>query len=250
MKYFSLDLETTGLDPSQDQVLMISLVYEDSNNPLPIEELPHFTALIKHNRIMGNAFALQMNAWILKMIATKDTSKYPILSQAEAMALASDFITKHAGNDRVTIAGKNVAGFDIPFLPDLKHRFRHRCIDAGSVCLDWTKDVPPALGDLLGAEVTHDALDDARAVIRVLRRTYPNVAKDSEVMPLANSIAVKLGFILLATCLSGCGYVNRLYTHYTGDLTYKCSKSGVEYVQADSGLSLHVDPSGKPVTCK
>ena len=50
--------------------------------------------------------------------------------------------------------------------------------------------------------------------------------------------------------LSGCGYFSRLYTKYTGDLTYKCSKSGVEYVQADSGLAVHLDVNGKPIACK
>lgn len=56
--------------------------------------------------------------------------------------------------------------------------------------------------------------------------------------------------ILSFLSLSGCGGVSRYWTHLTGDLTYKCSKSGVEYVQADSGLALHVNRDGKPVSCK
>lgn len=47
---------------------------------------------------------------------------------------------------------------------------------------------------------------------------------------------MKLVFSLLV--LSGCGRWNRLVTHYTGDLTYKCSKHGIEYVQSDSGLAV------------
>jgi hypothetical protein len=49
--------------------------------------------------------------------------------------------------------------------------------------------------------------------------------------------------------LTGCGQLQRVATNITGDLTYKCSKSGVEYVQSDSGIAVHVDRCGKPVSC-
>lgn len=50
--------------------------------------------------------------------------------------------------------------------------------------------------------------------------------------------------------LTGCGQCQRSYTKWTGDFTYKCSRSGVEYVQSDSGISLHVDKDGMPVPCR
>lgn len=56
--------------------------------------------------------------------------------------------------------------------------------------------------------------------------------------------------ILLCLLLSGCGGLQRMYTHWTGDLTYKCARGGVEYVQSDSGLALLVDQAGKPVMCR
>jgi hypothetical protein len=57
-------------------------------------------------------------------------------------------------------------------------------------------------------------------------------------------------YLILATfLLSGCGRCQRAYTHYTGDFTYKCARSGVEYVQSDSGIALHVNREGKPVVC-
>ena len=54
-------------------------------------------------------------------------------------------------------------------------------------------------------------------------------------------------FILMT--LVGCGKWERAITHFTGDLTYKCSKNGIEYVQSDSGIALHVDTNGAPVRC-
>lgn len=56
--------------------------------------------------------------------------------------------------------------------------------------------------------------------------------------------------IFVALLLTGCGVVERAITSYTGGLTYKCSKSGVEYVQSDSGLAPHYGRDGKLVECK
>ena len=55
-------------------------------------------------------------------------------------------------------------------------------------------------------------------------------------------------FIFCAlVALFSCGRFDRCTTHFTGNLTYKCSKSGVEYAQADSGIALHVERNGKPI---
>ena len=53
-------------------------------------------------------------------------------------------------------------------------------------------------------------------------------------------------FLLLASC----GQLQRDITRLTGEFTYKCSRSGVEYVQSDSGIAVHVNRDGKPVTCE
>lgn len=58
--------------------------------------------------------------------------------------------------------------------------------------------------------------------------------------------------ILLAmslSLLSGCGKFQRVWTSFTGDLQYKCSKTGVTYVQSDSGIALLVDKDMKPILC-
>lgn len=61
---------------------------------------------------------------------------------------------------------------------------------------------------------------------------------------------MKMFIVLLAVgMLSGCGRFERVYTHWTGDLTYKCSKHGVQYVQSDSGLAISVDATGRPIQC-
>ena len=58
-------------------------------------------------------------------------------------------------------------------------------------------------------------------------------------------LVIPLGIVVL----SGCGAVQRATTAWFGKFTYKCSKSGVEYVQSDSGIAVHLDQAGKPVIC-
>ena len=50
-----------------------------------------------------------------------------------------------------------------------------------------------------------------------------------------------VGFCLL---LSGCGAFERMFVGITGEMTYKCSKHGVEYVQSDSGIARSDDIHG------
>ena len=84
-------------------------------------------------------------------------------------------LRKLAGPSPYTAAGKNFAGFDRTFLPPPVARlFRHRVLDPGSMFINWSD---PHLAELatiktrlgLDGEVAHDALEDARDVIRCVR---------------------------------------------------------------------------------
>lgn len=55
--------------------------------------------------------------------------------------------------------------------------------------------------------------------------------------------------VVLAFSTSGCGSWQRGITGVTGTLTEKCARTGVIYVQSDSGIALLVDQFGKPVSC-
>lgn len=177
MKYLSLDIETTGIDRSADQILQLAAVVENTEECLPLDELPSFSCYIQHDRISGSPFALSMNADILKMLAT-GKGRYPIVEAHRVSNAFLVFLQEHFGVEgKITAAGKNVAGFDIPFLqrayPTVASRFSHRSIDPGSFCLDW-EEGPENLAALkkrfgVPGGVTHDALEDARDVVAVLR---------------------------------------------------------------------------------
>ena len=65
MKYISIDIETTGLDPELCNVLSIGAVIEDSANPLPYEECPKFHAAILRHELNGSPRAITMNAKLI-----------------------------------------------------------------------------------------------------------------------------------------------------------------------------------------
>ena len=68
MKYISIDIETTGLDPESCQILSIGAVIEDTLNQLPFEELPTFHGVIKRENVSGSLFALNMNRDLIETI--------------------------------------------------------------------------------------------------------------------------------------------------------------------------------------
>ncbi len=73
MKFISIDVETTGLDPEFNQILSIGAVIEDTLNPLPFEDLPKFHAVIKRESVYGSIFALNLNKDLIQ--AMKDYSE-------------------------------------------------------------------------------------------------------------------------------------------------------------------------------
>ena len=188
MKYVSLDIETTCLKPHPDHILGLSVVIEDSDFPeIPVEDLPHLTVIINQPVITGQAYALGLNSWILDFISGRQKDcPYPIIKPSELHPLLVSFMSEQFPDNyknpwspkKVTLAGKNVASFDYQFLPpEIQNMFAHRMIDPGSVCIDWKESKPLDLGSLLkragySHDVSHDMLEDARDVIRVLRKTY------------------------------------------------------------------------------
>ena len=75
MKYVSIDIETTGLDPEKCDVLSIGAVIEDTNNPLPLDQLPSFHVAIKRENISGSLFAINMNKELIETIVYYQTAQ-------------------------------------------------------------------------------------------------------------------------------------------------------------------------------
>jgi len=202
MEYISIDIETTGLDRENDQVLEIGAIIENTHDPKPFEELPKFHAIIQHDRYEGSAYAINMNQRIFKIHANfptygsmEEISDYIIKHNLVPVdAVAQDFyfwcmqnlINKPKDTQtpvKSIVAGKNFVDFDKPFLdrlPEWKKyfAFHRRVLDPSTIYTDFILDTKlPDLNKCLeragiDSVVGHDAIGDAWQVIQVLRSKY------------------------------------------------------------------------------
>lgn len=202
MKILSLDTETTGVNVELGhQLLQVAGVLYDFKSDLnkPVEELPFFNVFINHKVIIGHPYALAMNANIIKKLSewdgTKSSHPLPkkfmvgdIIEIDELPKYISDFLQYHKIEGKMTLAGKNVGTFDLPFLRTaleddyINKTFHRRTYDPSILFFnEETDEVIPSLDEIkkrLGlSPVTHCAKEDARDIIRVIKAHYK---KDSE----------------------------------------------------------------------
>lgn len=204
MRYVAIDIETTGLDRQRDQILQVAMVADQYPSAVDVLGCDYFEGLVWHDRLAGNSFALNMNAEIVETLAgiewPEHMSPAPRVTAfrgrtvsiyrgmgyliRDAVAWLRSLHNIGEGQElrhRITAAGKNAAGFDLPFLPEpLREAFHHRVLDVGSLALgtmtpeQWGDlEYIPSLSDLRDAPATHDALEDARDVARIIRRVMP-----------------------------------------------------------------------------
>jgi len=180
--YVSIDIETTGLNPENCQVLEIGAVIDDGTTP--IEDCPTFHRYVDHGLILGEPFAVSMHPTILRRIATHEEG-YTYLQPWEVATRFCDFLKKNGldpENEKIVVAGKNYASFDARFLSKItswdKHvQVHHRILDPAAlywrpeidgVGLPNTKTCMERAG--INGEVAHTAIEDAQMVVRLIRR--------------------------------------------------------------------------------
>ena len=189
MRYVSLDLETSGPHPQRHQVLELAAVIEDSRRPLPLAELPAFRRVVRHPEYVGTAGALALNARLLVELADK-TPNSELCTPDELLPQLREFLLLHGfrpdrnGCVAVTMAGKNVASYDLGFLKELPGygalvRADPAMLDPAAFYLNWRKDsrlpsmsICKARARFDDHEVAHEALADALDVVRLLRPFY------------------------------------------------------------------------------
>jgi oligoribonuclease (3'-5' exoribonuclease) len=186
-KYVSIDVETTGLDPSRHQILELAMVVETDWQTSP-ESLPTLHYIVQHDELTGTPTALAMNAELVRQLTERPTLRRAPTSGSHDLArTVREFLIANFGDPArsgkrvVTAAGKNLA-FDLGFLGRLPHwpaeLFRHRVIDAGNLWWEPARDdkLPDTALCLSRAGLlpvrAHDALEDSRAVVKLVRRWY------------------------------------------------------------------------------
>lgn len=218
MKFVSIGIETTGLDPETCQILQIGAVIEDTVKILPLIDLPKFSCIIEHPIYTGQPYALNLNNWIMQILASLQTAK---TSEERSNIRKANHIMPHGlaaralyewlkgngieptvdsketpapgfggfgermaklktGQIQINVAGKNFGTFDKLFLEKLPSwssfiQINQRIIDPTVIFTDWLNDERlPNLDTCMSRinisdKVTHDAVQDALDVIRVIR---------------------------------------------------------------------------------
>ena len=185
MKYLSIDTETTGLNPDTCEILSFAAVVEDTDKPqIPVEELPYVHYIFNKRIITGEPYALNMNRELIKTI-TEGVDRR-LIDEASFVDKFSAFV---AGNGlsvtKIKVAGKNFSAFDQRFINRLLIKrghsnitFSHRTLDPSPLFINFKEDEwLPGLDECkirsdVSGPVSHDALEDARDIIRVLRTKY------------------------------------------------------------------------------
>jgi hypothetical protein len=188
MRYVSLDLETSGSNPARHQILELAAVVEDSRHPRPLDKLPAFRRVVRHPEYAGTAGAIALNARLFEELAQNEPNP-ELCTPAELLLQLREFLLHHGFRPdkhdcvSVTMAGKNIAVFDLGFLKELPGwgtlvRAEPAMLDPAAFYLNWRKDSRlPSMSICkaragLEREVAHEALADALDVVRLLRPFY------------------------------------------------------------------------------
>ncbi len=182
-RFVSIDIETTGLDPTSCDIIEIGAVIDDWITPL--EYQPIFHCYVKRDNYRGQPYALSMHPTIFRRIATEQTG-YDYLYAADAVRKLGQWMHNNGAYDlenderRANVAGKNFAMFDDKFLRlmpkfDEHVLYRHRVIDPAM--LYWNPLEDSVLPDTktcmeragIAGEVAHTAVEDAQAVVKLIK---------------------------------------------------------------------------------
>lgn len=198
MKYVSIDIETSGLDPNRNQVLEIGAVY-DNGDPI-LDNLPTLRLVLLHEQITFTPGAATMHKDLIKEIHDaleqrrkgQDVNGNPPWDKVVVYVRpeeAVDYFLRWlihwdalTDSKKIIAAGKNLASFDIPFLKRLPMGemlcFKHRILDPVTLYLRAEDKEPPNMEtccERAGIELEgfHTAVADAMTVVKLLRWASP-----------------------------------------------------------------------------
>lgn len=188
MKFISIDIETTGLDPQKNQILEFGAIAIDTSYQT-VPYIADFRAVFIHQELTGNPIALTMNAELISDINNVLKAKnfdydmcnlsgnnVYVRNSEEFQKYFDEWLESINFTERLTLAGKNLASFDLKFIEaaGIKIKYRHRMIDPAILYVDWEKDETlPDLQQCLDRagivkSVEHTSLGDAGDVAELV----------------------------------------------------------------------------------
>lgn len=204
MRYFSIDLETTGLKGEIHGITEFACVLGDTNQP---QLCKSFYRWIDPDGYVWSRYCLTLHAAWIKDVCDRirnnqleaESAVIPKICKSigEVMFDFAAWLTQVGETEplRVTATGKNFASFDKTFLAPWS-MFRHRMMEWVPFYTSYEDKVPPELslckaralaaGCKLfsNAAVAHNALDDAMDVHHLIQFAAET---DNDVLRMANN---------------------------------------------------------------
>jgi len=197
LKYASIDIETSSIEPEWGLLLELGIVV-DNNKDIAVAELPTYRFIFLYKTIIGQSYALNLNKELIEHIEyvvqggallpnviyvnmDVDTFKLVdpnVITRQEVKNYIALKLSKDLGGTKFNVAGKNVAGFDLPWLKaklnDNFDMFRRRVMDPAPYFVLPDDEFLPSLQtclDRAGTQksVEHTAVADAQDVASLLR---------------------------------------------------------------------------------
>ena len=169
MKYICIDIETTGLDPVNNQIIEFCALINPGN---------YFHCYVYHERYVCNAYAAALNVEIFKKLSKRD-SDYKYYSPCQMMFEFKNWLNiQNLLETKINFAGRNIGSFDIQFLNKIpgwnEIRHAHRYLDIGNLYVQPSDDIIPDLQECLNRadftmNIKHTAYDDALAVWNLMK---------------------------------------------------------------------------------
>lgn len=187
MNYVSIDIETTGLVHESPQILEIAAIYVEGGKEKSVWEQVIDPREVSYcggppGLISGSPFALHLNRNLLQKISVGSA-----IHIDDARQKFKRWLVELPFKNKITVAGKNFAGFDRPILekynllPD--DLVSHRVLDPGNMWAPYF-GYNPSLSELnsfLGLPpVTHRAVDDARNVVAAIEEARKRFGRKQE----------------------------------------------------------------------
>lgn len=179
MKYVSIDIETLGLNHDAP-IVEVACVFVEDGKIIGEEQ-----TYVCHDQYDNcEPFAMAMHPDTLRIIDNGPDSPGVVHIDSLDCTIRS-WLQKHGHNtgEKTVFAGKNAAGFDLPVLERQCVSFKkmikphHRVLDPGPMFTRRGDESVPNLETILAeqdlaGQVTHTALDDARAVVASVERFF------------------------------------------------------------------------------
>lgn len=199
MQFFSIDIETTGLDSKKHGITEFAAIFADLEGK---QEPKTFHRWLNPEDYVWSVYCLNLHsAWLQRVVQRILVREWEPSVPGEPIICKhhEDFVTQFFGwlihdckiplkegrPEKITPAGKNFSSFDFRFLePLFPMLFRHRALDPTQHYLRTDDKIPPDLAlckDRAKADgcqfthegVSHTALDDAWDVVKLLQWKAP-----------------------------------------------------------------------------